>query len=123
MNRNAFVILVCASLGMAASAAYAGAPSSQPDPSSAAVQQQAMQDGPSTAQIGYVSAKTPAAPHRDAGPVNPKFLRPLTQREIGMLFNACIAYAECATEYSRAYEHNQVLERSQQGNVAGDPSQ
>ncbi|MEO6967236.1 MAG: hypothetical protein ABI132_02090 [Rhodanobacteraceae bacterium] len=120
MKRNAFVILVCASLGMAASTAYAGGPPSQPAPTQGEIQQQAMQNGPSTMQSGYLTQKDPVGPHRKAGPVDPRLLQPLTKREVGMLFNACIGYAECATSYSRAYEHNQALQRAQKEKVAAN---
>lgn len=87
MKRIIFAIIVCSSLGMAASTAFAGGPSSQAAaPSRAQIQQQAMQNGPATPQIGYLTQKDPVAPYRSPAP--PRLLRPLTQREIGMTFVA-----------------------------------
>jgi hypothetical protein len=36
-----------------------------------------------------------------------------------MLYNACIAYPECATAYSKAYEHEQALLRGQKAKASG----
>ncbi|MGH8191143.1 MAG: hypothetical protein ACREP2_06825 [Rhodanobacteraceae bacterium] len=103
MKRNIATIVVCASLGMAAATALAGNPPEQPKPTRAEVQQKAMQDGPATMQPGYPTHKDPVT-HHPAGTVKPKLMKPLTQRELGMLLNACAAYAECRTSYDQARE-------------------
>lgn len=108
-------------LGLVAHAALAGGQQSTTEPSAAQVRQKALQDGPSTMQMEYLTHKQPVAPHRDAAPTDPRLLRPLTKREIGMLYNACIAYAECASSYSRAYAHNQALLKAHKD--AGDSGQ
>lgn len=88
-------------------------------PTRAEIEQQAMQQGPATGRIGYATHKDPSAPKHAAAPVDPKLLQPLTKREIGMLYNACIAYPECKTAYSKAYEHNQALLRAQKAAAGG----
>ncbi|MGH8213376.1 MAG: hypothetical protein ACREPP_09140 [Rhodanobacteraceae bacterium] len=98
---------------MAAGAAFAGGQQSQTVKTQAEIQQKIMQDGPTTGRIDYLTHKDPAAPHHSAAPVNPKLLRPLTQREIGMLLNACIAYPECNSAYSSALERYQAQLRAQ----------
>lgn len=82
-------------------------------PTSAEIERQAMQQGPATGRLGYLTHQEPRTPKRAEKPVDPKMLQPLTRREIGMLYNACIAYPECKVAYSKAYEHNQALLRAQ----------
>jgi hypothetical protein len=114
MKRTIFVMIFSSSLYAATGAVFAGSQQTgTKEPTRAEIQQKAMQDGPSTSQFGYVTYKASAAPSRNAAPTDPKLLRPLTQREIGMLYNACVAYSECATAYGKAYEHNQALLRAQ----------
>lgn len=121
MKCTILAISVFATLALASGgAAIAGQPPSSA-PTRAEVEQQAMQQGPSTGRIGYLTHKDPPTPHHAAAPVDPKMLRPLTKREIGMLFNACIAYAECKTAYSKAYEHHQALLRAQHASPEGEP--
>lgn len=81
----------------------------QQAPTRAEVEQQAMQQGPSTGRIGYQTRRSPRVAKHKPAPADPKLLQPLTEREVGMLFNACVAYPECKTAYRRAYEHNQAL--------------
>lgn len=121
MKRKVLTIIVCSSWVLAAGVAFADQQQTQSkQPTSAEIQQEAMQDGPSTSRIGYLTHMDPAAPHHAAAPVNPKLLRPLTQDEIGMLYYACVAYPECVTAYSHAYEHNQALLRAQKtGGASG----
>lgn len=116
MKRMLFSITVCLALGAAATAAFAG----DPPPTAAEVQQKAMKEGPSTPRIGYLTHREANAPRREAAPADPHLLKPLSQREIGMLYSACIAYPECASAYSKAYEHNQALLKAQK---AGGPEQ
>lgn len=92
-------------------------------PTHAGIEQGAMQQGPSTGRIGYLTHEDLPAPKRAEAPVDPKLLRPLTQREAGMFYNACIAYPECKTAYSKAYEHDQALRRAQKAKVAGRAGQ
>ncbi|MBN8736250.1 MAG: DUF4148 domain-containing protein [Xanthomonadales bacterium] len=121
MKCTTLAISVFATVALASGqAASAGQPPSSA-PTRAEVDQQAMQEGPTTGRIGYLTHKDPPAPHRAAAPVDPRMLRPLTKREIGMLFNACIAYAECKTAYAKAYEHHQALLRAQQASAEGEP--
>lgn len=105
---------------MSGEAAIAGQPPS-PTPTRAEIEQQAMQQGPTTGRIGYLTHKDPPAPRHAAAPVDSKNLHPLTKREIGMLFNACIAYPECKTAYAKAYEHQQALLRAQHAAAEGEP--
>ena len=122
MKQKLLSIIVCSSLGLAAGAVCAGEPSAQTGkPTRAEIQQKAMQDGPASSQFGYVTYKAPAGLHHAAAAVDPKLLRPLTQREMGMLYNACIAYPECMTAYSSAREHEQALLRAQE--AKNDPRQ
>ncbi|TAN05597.1 MAG: hypothetical protein EPN38_10560 [Rhodanobacteraceae bacterium] len=111
MKRNIFAIVVCASLGVAA-AAIAGGPPVQSSPTRAEIQQKAMQDGPATGQIGYRTYRAPAPAKRAPQPVNPKLMRPLTQREVGMLLHACAVYPECKTSYEQAHERYQAQLRA-----------
>jgi hypothetical protein len=118
MKCTILAISVFATVALASSRmAAAGPPSSAP--TRAEIEQQAMQQGPATGRIGYLTHKDPSAPPHAAAPVDPKMLRPLTKREIGMLFNACIAYAECKTAYAKAYEHQQALLRAQKAAAGG----
>lgn len=122
MQRTFLAIIVGAGLAVVAGSAVAGgqqAEATQPTP--AEVQKHAMQNGPSTARIGYLTQKDPPAKQRPVAPVDPKLLEPLTQREVGMLYHACIAYAECWAAYSKAYEHDQALRRARQ--TAADADQ
>jgi hypothetical protein len=120
MKRSVFTITVCSNLLLAAGATLAGSPQPRSNqPTDAEIHQKAMQEGPSTMQAGYLTQKDPVGPHRNASPVNPELLRPLTTREIGMLYNACIAYPECKVAYGKAQEHNQALLNAQK---AGDDS-
>ncbi|HET9819029.1 MAG TPA: hypothetical protein VFP92_07700 [Rhodanobacteraceae bacterium] len=118
MKRTVLAIVVCAGLGTVAGAAFAAGQQSQPAPTSEEVEQKAMQDGPATPRIGYRTYMEPAAPARKQAPPDPKLMVPLTQREVGMLYNACVAYPECKTAYAKAYEHQQALLRAQKEQAA-----
>lgn len=111
MKHATLAILVCATVGLAASVAVAGSPPDQPQPTRAEIQQKAMQEGPATSQIGYHTYKEPVV-HHPQQPVNPKLMKPLSQREIGMLFNACVAYPECKIAYAQAHERYQAQLRA-----------
>jgi len=119
MKRTILAIVVAASLGAISAVAFAGGQQAQTEPAAAEIHQKALQDGPATPQLDYLTHKDPVTPHHDAAPADPKPVPSLTRREAGMLFNACIAYAECATAYSKAYEHEQALLRAQKANAAG----
>jgi|GEM_PF-6157739 len=112
MKRTILAIVVCSILGTAAGAAFAGGQQAQTAPTQAEIRQKAMQDGPSTGRIDSITYKEPVAAHHAEAAPNPKLMRPLTQREIGMLFNACIAYPECNTAYSNALERYQAQLRA-----------
>lgn len=101
MKRTIVMIIACAALGAAAAAATAGSPPEQAAPTRAEIQQKALAEGPATMQPGYLTHRDPVTRH-PAGQVNPKLLRPLTQREVGMLFHACSAYPECVAAYGQA---------------------
>lgn len=118
MKGTMIVVALCATAGLALSQVAVGqqAPSSASD--RAALDQQVVQQGPTTDRPGYMERKDPVARRRAAAPVDPKLLRPLTQREMGMLYNACIAYPECKTAYAQAYEHNQALLRARKAQEA-----
>ena len=122
MKRTVLAI-TAVSIAALASSQIAGArqPPPSPAPNRAEIEQQAMQQGPATGRIGYLTHTDAPAPKHAAAPVDPKRLRPLTKREIGMLYNACIAYAECKTAYAKAYEHNQALLRARK--AAGEGGQ
>lgn len=121
MKHATLAFVVAAALAMAAGqVAAAGRQDAQAKPTQAEVDQHAMQHGPATPRIGYLTHRDPPAPKRDSTPVDPKLLRPLTQREVGMLYNACTAYAECRTAYARAYEHNQALLNAKRATGTGD---
>jgi len=121
MKCTILAISVFATLALGSGqAAVAGQPPSSA-PTRAEIEQQAMQQGPSTGRIGYLTHQDPPAPQQAAAPIDPRMLRPLTKREIGMLFNACIAYAECKSAYAKAYEHHQALLRAQHAAAGGEP--
>lgn len=109
----ASILVLCVGFGITSGTAFAAGQQSQTAPTQDEIQQKALQEGPATPRIGYLTHKEPRAPHRAPAPVDPRLMKPLTQREIGMLYNACIAYAECRTAYDKAYEHNQALLRAQ----------
>lgn len=123
MQRTILAVTILAAAGLALSQAAVAEPPPVSAPTPAEVHQHAMQHGPSTGRIGYLTHKDPPAPTKTPVPVNPELLRPLSQREIGMLFNACVAYAECATAYSRAYEHNQAQQRAAAAKALKDGGQ
>lgn len=119
MKRTILAIVVAAGLGAISAMALAGSQQAQTEPTAAEINQKALQDGPATPQLDYLTHKDPVTPHHDDAPADPKPVPPLTRREAGMLFNACIAYAECATAYSKAYEHEQALLRAQKAKASG----
>lgn len=119
MKRTILAIVIAASLGAVSAVASAGGQQAQARPTAEEIHQKALQDGPATPQLDYLTHKDPVTPHADAAPADPKPVPPLTRREAGMLFNACIAYPECAIAYSKAYEHEQALLRAQQAKASG----
>lgn len=121
MKHAALAVAVAAACVLAAAqASAAGQQEPASTPTAAEVEQHAMQHGPSTGRIGYPTHKDPPAPKRAVAPVDPKMLRPLTQREVGMLYNACAVYPECRIAYSKAVEHRDALERARQAPAEGD---
>lgn len=113
MKHAAFaMVAVAGSLLIAGHAPASGQQASPAAPTAAEVDQHAMQHGPSTGRIGYPTHKDPPAPRHAAAPTDPRLLRPLTQREVGMLYSACVAYPECKIAYSKAVEHRDALERA-----------
>lgn len=121
MKHAVFAAVVAAGLVMGAGhASAADQQQAASKPTAAEIDRHAMQQGPSTGRIGYPTHKDPPAPRRAAAPVDPKLLRPLTQREVGMLYGACIAYAECKTAYAKAVEHNQALLDARKAADRGD---
>lgn len=119
MQRMILAIAVAAGLGVVSAAALAGGQQTQSKPTAAEIHQKALQDGPATPQLDYLTHRDPVAPRHAAAPADPKPVPPLTRREAGMLFNACIAYPECSTAYSKAYEHEQALQRAKKARAAG----
>lgn len=119
MKRMILAVVVAASMGVVSAAALAGGQQAQAEPTPAEVHQKALQDGPATPQLDYLTHKDPVTPHSNGGAADPKPVPPLTQREAGMLYNACIAYIECKTDYEKAYEHEQALLRAQKAKVSG----
>lgn len=115
MQRTTTILAALAVAALASPPSARARQAQPPAPERAAVEQQAMQQGPATGRIGYRTHKDPPAAKHAAAPDDPAMLKPLTQREIGMLFNACIAYPECKTAYAKAYEHNQALLRATRG--------
>lgn len=119
MKRTILAIVIAASLGAVSAVASAAGQQAQTRPTAEEIHQKALQDGPATPQLDYLTHKDPVTPHAHAAPAAPKPVPPLTRREAGMLFNACIAYPECATAYSKAYEHEQALLRAQKAEASG----
>lgn len=117
MTRTMIAVAVCATMGLVLNHVAIGQQAPSSASAAATFDQQVMQQGPTTDRPGYLVRKDRVAPRHAAAPTDPKLLRPLTQREMGMLYNACIAYPECKTAYAKAYEHNQALlrERKAQG--------
>lgn len=98
--------------GFAANVVWATGPQ-EAAPTSQEIHQKALAEGPATGRIGYLTHPEPvAAAPAPRRPVDPRMLKPLTQREVGMLYHACVAYPECKTAYAQAYEHNQALLRA-----------
>jgi hypothetical protein len=122
MNRIILAVTVCSGLGMVAGAAFAGGPQTQPaEPTQAEIHQKALKDGPATPQIDYPTKKNSVPPYEGTASSPSKPVPPLTQREIGMLYNACVAYPECKTAYAGAKEHEQALLKAKQRKAADDP--
>src|SRR5579885_364029 len=112
MKSTVLAIVVCSISRLVAGAASAGGRQTQAAPTPAEIRQKAMQDGPSTGRIDAMTYEEPVAAHRVETAPNPKLMRPLTQREIGMLLNACIAYPECTSAYTSALERYQAQLRA-----------
>jgi|SRR5690348_14979169 hypothetical protein len=119
MKRTMIAVALCATAGLALSQVAIGQQAPSSASAAAKFDQQVMQQGPTTDRPGYLVRKDPVAPKHAAAPTDPRLLRPLTQREIGMLYNACVSYPECAIAYSRAYEHNQALLRARKAEGEG----
>lgn len=121
MKRTILSILIGSVLTLATGWAIAGGQQADATPPTPAeIQQQAMKDGPSTGRVGYLTQKNEPASYRQSAPIDPKLLEPLSAREVGMLYNACIAYPECKTAYASAREHEQALQRARQASADQD---
>lgn len=94
--------------------------SQSPAPTRSEIDAQAMQHGPSTGRIGARTQRDPHAARRAEAPLDPRLMQPLNEREVGMLFNACVAYPECKTAYQKAYAHQQALLEAQRRAAAGE---
>lgn len=116
MKRIVVAIAAGLGLGMVASVALAGGQQSQP--TQAEIHEQALKSGPATPQIDYPTKKNAIPPYQGTSHADPKAVPPLSQREIGMLYNACIAYPECKTSYANAKEHEAELQRAKQQQAA-----
>ncbi|TAM96167.1 MAG: hypothetical protein EPN40_09375 [Rhodanobacteraceae bacterium] len=119
MKRTILAIAVAASMGAVTAVALAGGQQAQTEPTATEIHQRALQDGPATPQLDYLTHEDPVTPHHDAAAADPKPVPQLTRREAGMLYSACIAYPECVTAYSKAYEHEQALLRAQKAKASG----
>lgn len=120
MKRIVLTVAVCSAL--AAGAVFAAGQQTQPaEPSQSEINQKALQNGPATPQPNYLTHEEKVTPHPEAAPSHPKPVPPLSQREIGMLYSACIAYIECKTEYAAAKEHEEALQKAKKQKAAGQP--
>lgn len=120
MKRIVLTISVCSALAMAAGATFAAGQQTQPaEPTQSEINQKALQNGPATPQPNYLTHMEKVSPHTDAKSSHPKPVPPLSKREIGMLYNACIAYMECRTEYAAAKDHEEALQRAKEQKAAG----
>lgn len=122
MKRNVVAIAVCLGLGVAAGTAFAGSPQST-EPTQTEVHKEALKNGPATPQIDYPTQKNSVPAYQGEGSAQSKPVPPLTQREMGMLYNACIAYPECKTAYADAKEHEAELERAKKAKAGGGGGQ
>ncbi|HKT42723.1 MAG TPA: hypothetical protein VJQ86_10275 [Rhodanobacteraceae bacterium] len=122
MKRIVLTIAVCSGLAMAAGSASAVGQQTQPaEPTQSEVNQTALQKGPATPQYNYLAHMDKVTPHQDKGPADQKPVPPLTKTEMGMLYNACIAYIECKTQYAAAKAHEEALQKAKKQKAA-DPA-